>query len=156
AVVACAAPRRSTARVSVRGSPAAARAPAARAADGGRSAWSRGPHGRKTRWRAAPPVRQQRGHEHGTTTTRWRGGGGGGGGGGGERGREGRPDGAVRECSAVTGCRCSHVSFLLAATHAVRIEEIEDAGALPHRRQGGVGGDTGRGGAGVRKRRIME
>ncbi|CAK0868752.1 unnamed protein product, partial [Prorocentrum cordatum] len=82
AVVACAAPRRSTARVSVRGSPAAARAPAARAADGGRSAWSRGPHGRKTRWRAAPPVRQQRGHEHGTTTTRWRGGGGGGGGGG--------------------------------------------------------------------------
>ncbi|CAK0868755.1 unnamed protein product, partial [Prorocentrum cordatum] len=74
AVVACAAPRRSTARVSVRGSPAAARAPAARAADGGRSAWSRGPHGRKTRWRAAPPVRQQRGHEHGTTTTHFLGG----------------------------------------------------------------------------------
>ncbi|CAK0868747.1 unnamed protein product, partial [Prorocentrum cordatum] len=103
AVVACAAPRRSTARVSVRGSPAAARAPAARAADGGRSAWSRGPHGRKTRWRAAPPVRQQRGHEHGTTTTRWRGGGGGGG--GGAHGRERKRGQAGRCCS---GMLCGH------------------------------------------------
>ncbi|CAK0868739.1 unnamed protein product, partial [Prorocentrum cordatum] len=91
AVVACAAPRRSTARVSVRGSPAAARAPAARAADGGRSAWSRGPHGRKTRWRAAPPVRQQRGHEHGTTTT--------------PHGRERKRGQAGRCCS---GMLCGH------------------------------------------------